>query len=328
MVTPSTSEWPCAALPDAELGKRTTLRVGGNVEWLLEPSDPHELVAAYQAAQERGITPRILGWGANLLIADGTLPGVVIATERMNRIFRPHPDRGENDGIFEQEPTGSVAFERTLNPRLIGWAGASLTGLVRGASKLGWSGLEGLAGVPGNLGGGIAMNAGGKWGDMWDVVERVHLLLPDGTTVERTRSECAPSYRNGGLDGAVCLAAVLKLEVEDAHTVTERTKQFLREKNAVQPVTERSSGCVFKNPDPELSDGRTAGRLIDDCGGKGLRHGDAEVSQKHANFIVNRGAARAADVLAVIENVQRLVRDQTGVALETEVQIWRADAQS
>jgi UDP-N-acetylmuramate dehydrogenase len=106
--------------------------------------------------------------------------------------------------------------------------------------------------------------------------------------------------------------------------VNERCKSFLAEKNAVQPVAEHSCGCIFKNPDPELSDGRSAGKLIDDCGGKGLERGDAHVSLLHGNFIVNRGTASAADVLTLIEDVRDLVQEKSGVQLETEARIWRA----
>ncbi|MEX1023462.1 MAG: FAD-binding protein [Planctomycetota bacterium] len=323
MVPSDLAMWPCAALPNAELGSRTTLRIGGSTEWLLEPADPEEFVAAWNAARERGFLPRVLGHGANVLVDDGLHAGVVIATERINRVFRPSPEATGEAGSFDPEPSGAVALDRESDPRLVAWAGAPLPTLVRTANRLGWTGLEGLAGVPGHLGGGVAMNAGGRWGAMWDVVERVRLLLPDGTTVEREREQCSPGYREGGLAGAICLGAVLALTVEHPTIVTERAKQFLREKNAVQPVTERSSGCVFKNPDPELSDGRSAGRLIDDAGGKGLRRGDAVVSEKHANFFVNRGSARAQDVWSLIVEIQRLVLEATGVELETEVQIWR-----
>ena len=256
------AEWPCAALYDADLGSRTTLRVGGTAEWLLEPSDPEELVSAWKAARELGVTPRVLGWGANLLVADGQLPGVVIATDRLNRSFRPMPDARTVEEAFQPQPSGAVAFDRESDPRLVAWVGAGLPALVRQASKLGWRGLEGLSGVPGNLGGGIAMNAGGKWGELWDVVQRVRLMTPDGEVVERTRAECSPSYRNGGLEGAVCLGAVLALEVATVREVTERTKEFLREKNAVQPVTERSSNYIFKNPNPKQNNNKSTKLLI------------------------------------------------------------------
>lgn len=298
------------------------MRVGGRVEWLLEPSDPDELREAYSAAREAGYTPRMLGGGANLLIEGGELRGVVIATERMRRLFRPGAE-GEDETI----PTGRVApLERERDPRLVAWCGATLPSLVKAAKELGWSGLEGLAGVPGHLGGGLAMNAGGRQGDLWDVVERVRLLEPGGELVELAREECSPTYRDGNLGERIAVGAVLRLEVDAIAAVKERTREYLFEKNRVQPVSEWSSGCIFKNPDPERSDGRSAGQLVEEVGGKGLARGDAIVSPLHGNFIVNRGKATATDVLTLIEDLRDRVAEATGLWLETEVRVWRNPA--
>jgi UDP-N-acetylmuramate dehydrogenase len=319
--------WPCAALRDADLSARTTIRVGGSAEWLLEPAHPDELVAAWNAARERGFLPRILGGGANLLVPDGRLPGVVITTERMSRVFRPQRDDPTREGDeFAPLLPALVPQERDEDTRLIVWAGCSMPGLVRITRDLGWSGLEGLAGVPGHLGGGVAMNAGGRWGEMWDVVERVRVLTPEGELRELERAQCAPRYRDGNLAGALVLGAVLRLRVDERAVVRERVAGFLREKSAAQPVTERSCGCIFKNPDPARSDGRGAGQLIEAAGGKGLARGDAVVSEKHGNFIVNRGHARAADVLALIEDVRARVAERFGLRLETEVKVWPGPA--
>ena len=302
------------------------MRVGGHAEWLLEPTSPEEFREAWLAACEHGGPVRVLGGGANLLIADGELPGVVIATERMDRLFRPGTFDEEQPLDATEASISRVApVERDADPRFVVWAGTSIPGVVRAAQSLGWTGLEGLVGVPGRMGGAVAMNAGGRWGDLWDVVEGVRLLLPDGEVVDRSREECSPRYRNGGLGEALCLGVILRLEPDHPAQVKERMKQFLLEKNAAQPVTEASSGCVFKNPDPERSEGRSAGRLIDDLGLKGLSHGQAEVSQKHGNFIVNRGSARARDVLALIDEVVRRVEDETGIHLEREVRLWTAE---
>jgi UDP-N-acetylmuramate dehydrogenase len=194
---------------------------------------------------------------------------------------------------------------------------------VRVTRDLGWSGFEYLAGVPGHLGGGIAMNAGGRGGETWDVVESVRLLAPDGALRHLARAQCSPRYRDGALGGAIVLGAVLRFRVDDPAAVRERVADYLRRKSAVQPVTERSSGCVFKNPDRELSAGRGAGELVEAAGAKGLARGDACVSEKHGNFIVNRGRARARDVLELIEEVRARVADRTGIRLENEVQVWR-----
>lgn len=315
--------WPCAALREADLSARTTIRVGGRAEWLLEPAHPDEFVEAWCAARERGFVPRVLGGGANLLVPDGLLPGVVITTERMGRVFRPHPEDGAREGEeFEPVLPRGVPLERDQDARLVAWAGCSLPGLVRITRELGWSGFEGLAGVPGHLGGGVAMNAGGRWGETWDAVESVRVLGPDGIPRQLPRAECSPRYRDGNLLGAIVLGAVLRFRVDRREAVRERVADFLREKSAAQPVTERSCGCVFKNPDKELSGGRGAGQLIEAAGAKGLARGGALVSEKHGNFIVNRGNARAADVLALIEEVRARVAERFGLRLETEVKLW------
>lgn len=318
-----TIDWPCAALAGAPLAPRTTMRVGGRAEWLLEPARPEELVQAWTRARERGLPVRVLGGGANLLVEDGLHEGVVIATDRMARVFRPAREDEGRAFLEGREGAAPRAQAAQGEPLLVAWAGAPLPGLVRIARDLAWSGLEGLAGVPGQLGGGVAMNAGGRWGELWDVVERVRLLLPSGEVVERARADCAPRYRDGALDGALVLGAILRLRHGDARAVRDAVRDYLAQKSAAQPVTERSSGCIFRNPDPERSGGRGAGKLIEDCGGKGLREGDAIVSPKHANFVVNLGRARSRDVLALIERVERLVEEKSGVRLEREVCLWR-----
>jgi UDP-N-acetylmuramate dehydrogenase len=324
----SSIDWPCAAIPRADLSARTTMHVGGQVEWLLEPTRPEELRGAWLRARDAGLAPRVLGGGANLIVEDGLHAGVVVSTARMTPVFRPPAAEDPLDGDaapLDQELPTLELRDRERDPRLVAWAGAGLPRLVRAARDLGWRGLECLVGVPGTAGGGIAMNAGGRLGWMWDVVESVRVLTPDGEFVDRTRDECAPGYRDGGLGPDVCVGAVLRLEPDDPKRVADDMREYLASKNAAQPVTEWSSGCIFRNPDPELSDGRGAGKLIDDLGGKGLARGDAVVSPKHGNFIVNRGAARAEDVLGLVDDLRRLVADRAGIELETEVRVWRRD---
>ncbi len=333
--------WPCASLPNADLKGRTTLRVGGPVEWLLEPANPDELRKAIVAAREAGFVPRLLGGGANVVIDDVGLPGVVIATDRLNRVFRP-PSGPSLDGAPTGADAGAAALldellpssqmappDPSWDPRLIAWAGAPLPKLCRAARDLGYSGLEKMAGVPGHLGGGIAMNAGGKSpdGTLWqmsDVVDMIRVVGADGQFQDILRADWAPEYRDGRLGDGIVVGAVLSFEPRPKAQVIEDSKEYLRRKNAVQPVTEWSAGCVFKNPDPELSGGKTAGLLVDEAGGKGRRHGGAEISERHGNFLVNRGEATAADVFGLIEEIQALVAEKAGVVLEPEVKIWRS----
>jgi UDP-N-acetylmuramate dehydrogenase len=305
--------------------------VGGEVEWLLEPANPSELHAAYVASRERGFVPRILGGGANLVLEDGLHPGVVIGTSRLRMLFRTGV-QAQLEEAWSASADALRAGERAREPgrdgdfRLVGWCGATLPALVRASAELGWSGLEGIAGIPGNLGGGVAMNAGGRWGELWNVVESVRVIEEGGELRDLARADCAPSYRDGGLGGRVVVGAVLRLAPSEPKLVRERVREFILEKRRVQPVTEWSAGCIFKNPDPELSGGRSAGRLIEECGGKSRARGDAIVSPVHGNFIVNRGSATASDVLGLIEELRELVAQRTGLRLETEVQIWRRPA--
>ncbi len=320
----SSTSWPCAALSSADLSSRTTLKVGGRAEWLLEPADPAQLAAAWRAALDLGGEARLLGGGANLIVDDGELPGVVVSTARLRRVFR-HAEAGAGaDPFLRETPATETRDLQGDEPRLVAWAGASLPGLVRAASELGWTGLEGLVGVPGSLGGGVAMNAGGRWGEMWDVVETVRCLTRDGVEVDLGRSACSPRYRDGGLGDKVVVGAVLRLERDEPASIRARMKQYLSEKRAAQPVTEASCGCIFENPDPAQSEGRSAGVLVEQAGAKGLARGDAVVSELHGNFIVNRGRATATDVLALIEDVRERVAQRFGILLEREVRVWQA----
>jgi UDP-N-acetylmuramate dehydrogenase len=339
------------------------MRIGGAAEWLLEPSTPEELRRALCAAREEGYvlhvdgeraperrstSPatdrvlssstrvdtdparviRILGGGANLIVDDGLLPGVVIATDRIKRLFRPEPAPAASapDSIGAIEMSARTApAPREEGLCFVAWCGVSMPKLVNAAAELGWSGVEGLAGVPGNVGGGIAMNAGGKWGEMWDVVERVLLIDESGEMRELPRAECTPRYRNGALGTNIVAAALLRFRLEEVALVKARGRGFLLEKNRAQPVTAASAGCVFKNPNKEKSSGRSAGQLIEQCGLKGRSVGDAIVSPLHGNFIVNRGHARASDVLSLIDEVRMIVAQKTGLDLELEAKVWRAD---
>jgi UDP-N-acetylmuramate dehydrogenase len=209
--------------------------------------------------------------------------------------------------MLEDPSPRHVALPREEGLRFVAWSGISLPKLVRSAAKLGWSGLQGLAGVPGNVGGGVAMNAGGSWGDMWDVVERLLVVDENAQLIELTREQCQPGYRNARLRGRIVASALLRFELSEPRTVEQGVREYLQKKNAVQPVTLRS-----------------AGQLVEQAGGKGRSVGGAIVSEKHGNFVVNTGTASAADVLRLIGETERLVADKTGIQLEREVKVWRS----
>ncbi|MFT5059159.1 MAG: UDP-N-acetylmuramate dehydrogenase [Planctomycetota bacterium] len=317
------TNWPCVALEHVSLASRNTMRVGGQARWLLEPTTPEKLREAYLAARERDLPIRLLGGGANIIPADGLWEGVVICTTQMRRIFRPLPGSEDDSPLEFDDPEARTAFPPIAqDPRLISWAGTTLPALMRAARDLGLSGLEGLAGVPGQVGGGIAMNAGGTWGDLWDHAEWVQVINHAGEFVSLTREQANPTYRNGGVHGALVVGAVWRLEPKPKLVVQETIAGYLRHKRDVQPVTESSAGCIFKNPDPELSEGRSAGALVDQCGLKGLTIGAAKVSEKHANFIVNTGGATASHVYQLMDEVRDRVAQKSGVQLDFEVKRW------
>lgn len=323
---------PVAFRRDAPLADRSTLKVGGVAELLLEPATPDELVAAVAWAREEGHALHLLGGGANTILPDGVVGGAVLTTERLRRTFRKVPVEYMagvpcDDPYTENVPRMSLP-EDGGEPVLVTWAGSSMPGLVTAAKALGWSGLEGLAGVPGTIGGGVAMNAGGSWGELWDVVESVRVLEPDGSVVDLEHGDCAPSYRNANLGERIVLGCVLRLVKTSKAEVTEAVRSYLKHKRDVQPVTEASAGCVFKNPDPERSGGRGAGQLVDEAGLKGARVGGARVSEKHGNFVVNTGGATAADVLALIDRCRGEVAERFGVELEREVKVWDVGARN
>jgi len=323
-VTNCSMDWPCAAQRSADLAPRTTLKVGGRVEWLVEPKSPEELVAAVNVARGEGLEVRVLGGGANLLIVPEELGGCVISTDLLNYTFRLTDLEAGSELVGSETPPARVAPAKVSDdPRLGLWAGARLQGLVRTAYQLGLRGAELLSGVPGHVGGALAMNAGSRdWG-FWDQVERVWLLDPGtGELQERAREECAPTYRDGHLEGKIALACVMHFEPDDKTLLKEEADEYLRAKCAAQPVTERSAGCVWKNPDPEESDGRGAGKLVDDLGLTGLRMGDAMVSTQHGNFVLNAGKTTGKQVLELIEEVERRVLDETGIQLSREVRQW------
>jgi UDP-N-acetylmuramate dehydrogenase len=196
-------------------------------------------------------------------------------------------------------------------------AGVPLTRVLHVAIREGLKGLAFAVGIPGTMGGAIVMNAGTEVGSTWDVVECVKLLLPTGEITEISPAEVLVGYRFAGLPGqSVVLEAVLRAERGSPEEVREEVRRLYRHRRESQPLSYPNAGSIFKNPPEEH-----AGRLIDRLGLKGSRIGAAQVSPKHANFIVNLGQASADEVLALIDYVKRQVRARTGILLEEEVRI-------
>ncbi|NQU49498.1 MAG: UDP-N-acetylmuramate dehydrogenase [Planctomycetes bacterium] len=274
------------------LAEWTTLRIGGPAEYFFQPPKPEQFAELLTRLEMDEVPFRLLGAGANVLAPDGGVLGAVIQSGGLRRMFRE---------------------ENCL--RL--WPGVTLPQLVRSATELGLSGVEKLIGVPGHIGGALAMNAGSSdWG-IWQQVKEVTLWLPGGELVAKTPQQIQPGYRNGNLGEAVVLEVLLEFEVKPKADVKKEQEAYLRKKNVSQPVTLSTAGCAFRNPQ-----GSSAGQLIESVGLKGWQCGGIQVSPLHANFLVNTGGATAADVRLAMAHIQKTVLDQAGVELQTELVIW------
>jgi UDP-N-acetylenolpyruvoylglucosamine reductase len=284
---------------DEPLAKRTTLRVGGPADLLVEPGSDSALALVLETARLRGLPVTVIGRGSNLLVRDGGIRGVVVS------LAHPHFSRVEIQG-----------------ERITAGAGARLKSIAHEARRAGLTGLEFFEGIPGALGGALRMNAGAMGAWTFDAVESLRYMSRAGVISEAPASGIPVEYRACPLLRThIALGAVLKATPADAETIRTRMDQFSRKRWDSQP-SEPSAGCTFKNPLPTVP----AGRLIDELGLKGTRIGDAMVSPIHANFFVNLGNATAKDVLTLIEVIRARARDARGLELETEVEILGEDA--
>ena len=284
-------------LVNEPMAKHTTMRVGGPADVLFLPDSAGEVARALAWAGELGVPALLMGNGSNLIVRDGGVRGLVISLgERFSRI-------------------------RVQSEELTAQAGASLKRVAAAAQEAGLSGLEFAAGIPGTLGGGVAMNAGAYGGQVSDVLVDAQVLL-DGEAVTLTRAEMEMGYRSTVplKRGLPVLSARFRLTRDDPEAIAERARRFNALRREKQPLSFPSAGSVFKRPA-----GQFAGALIEAAGLKGLAVGGAQVSEKHAGFIINLGDATATDVLKLIAEVQRRVQAHAGVWLETEVRIVGTD---
>ena len=284
-----------AGIPLAEqepMTRRTTFGIGGPA-LLLRPRSRAELQATMTLCREAGEEPFILGRGSNLLVSDSGISRPVI----------------QLDGDF-------TAITREGNTLRCG-AGASLIAVCRAAAENSLSGIEWGYGIPGSLGGGVYMNAGAYGGELRDVLTEVTFLDEAGEYRTLPAAELSLSYRHSIFEdrpGTVIVGAVLTLTPGDPAAIRAAMEDYMSRRREKQPLEYGSAGSTFKRPV-----GNYASALVDQCGLKGLSVGGAEVSRKHAGFIINRGGATAADVRELIAEVQRIVREKTGYTLECEI---------
>jgi UDP-N-acetylmuramate dehydrogenase len=279
------------------LAQRTSLGVGGAPELAFEPRTLEEAAEGVRLCREAGVPLRVLGGGCNLLVGDGTLPGAVLATSGLR-------------GITLHEDRVHAA------------AGHPFPDLVRRSVELGIPALPGCPGIPGSVGGVVFMNAGGRFGTVAEAVIEVEGLDAQGEPFRRRVVPAEFGYRRSPFAGCVITGATFRrdrgLDPRAQRALLDEAQAW---KRATQPLWARSAGCIFKNPDGPTG-ARSAGRLIDEAGLKGLTHGGAQVSPLHGNFIVNVGGATAADVESLIGRVREVVFERHGVRLELEVCRW------
>ena len=280
--------------PDAPLAPLTWYKLGGPAKYLVRPRSVDELKAAAARCVGHDVPIYVLGLGANLLVTDRGVDGAVF------RLDDEFWSKTEIDGT-----TVKVG------------AGADMAKLVVTLARAGLAGFECMAGIPGTVGGGVRMNAGGKFGDIGSVVTRVTVMDSHGEVFERTKEDLVFDYRKTNIVAPFILGATLELEREEANVIAHRTKEIWMYKRNTQPLNTKNCGCVFKNPR-----GISAGALIDQAGLKGAKVGGAEVSAKHANFIVAHPGATAADVLELVKLMQDKVYARHQVLLESEVKVW------
>jgi UDP-N-acetylmuramate dehydrogenase len=276
------------------LAPHTWYKIGGPARWYVRPRSIEELQEAARRCMDSDVPVFVLGLGANLLVGDQGVNGAV---------FR-----------LDHDYWRRVRFHGTVSE--VG-AGVDMQKLVVRTCRQGLTGIECLAGIPGTIGGGIKMNAGGKFGDIGAVVTGVQVMDMEGTIFERTKDDLVFEYRHTNISARFILGATLQLEEEDPDAILKRTKEIWMYKRNSQPLNTKNAGCIFKNPR-----GLSAGALIDQAGLKGFRVGAAQVSEKHANFIVAEKGCTADDVLRLIKIIQEKVSERNQIDLETEVQIW------
>lgn len=280
------------------LASFTTYGVGGPAQFLARPETPEEAAEVVRRAAGEGGRLRILGAGSNVLVADSGVGGTVM--------------------ILSAEPFKSLS--RVGSDVVHVGAGSRLARLVAALADWGLTGAEALAGIPGTVGGALVMNAGTREGETGPLVRQVWALSPEGEAQTLTGPECGFAYRSSALGGRVVLGAELLLSRAPPDEVREFTDKLLARRGESQPRGARTAGCVFRNPP-----GASAGGILDELGCKGLARGGARVSEVHSNFIEAQRGATAADIKWLLDEMRRRVREERGVELETEIELWGFD---
>lgn len=276
---------------NADIGKMTWFQVGGPADYLFKPEDTQDL-AQFLSTKHKALAVTVIGVGSNLLIRDGGIEGAVV---RLGRGFT-NITVGD-DSVLE---VGAACMD---------------VHVAQFACEHGLGGLEFLSGIPGTIGGAVAMNAGAYGSDMSQVLVEAEIVDAQGEIRRLTADELGFSYRHSHLpQGAIVTRAWLKTQAGDVNAIAERMAQIARDREESQPIRSRTGGSTFKNPD-----GHKAWQLVDDAGCRGLQMGEAQVSSKHCNFLINLGDATATDLEALGEEVRARVKAKSGIELEWEI---------
>lgn len=291
-------------LKNEPLKQHTSFRVGGPAKVYVVPEDIEELQKLIRFLHEEKLPYDIIGNGTNLLVSDAGVDHVVVEIGRAL------------EGI-ELLPEANASDEKTYYIRVL--AGTLLSKAAQFAATQELSGMEALRGIPGTLGGAVTMNAGAYGTEMKDVLHSVDILTPEGELRTLTPAELAVGYRHSVIPerGYVVVAATLALRKGDPAEIKARMADFQNRRKEKQPLDKASAGSTFKRPE-----GYFAGKLIEDTGLRGFRHGGAQVSEKHCGFVINDGTARAADIYWLIGEVRKRVLLEQHVELTPEVKLW------
>jgi UDP-N-acetylmuramate dehydrogenase len=276
------------------LAERTWFKLGGPAQFFAEPQSVDELQAVVRRSQDESLHVRLLGGGSNVLIRDEGVSGMVIS--------------------LTSPAFSAIAIDGNI---VSAGSGASLANVITAVVGAGLAGLEPLVGIPGTIGGALHGNAGTQAGDIGQWTSRATVMTRGGELITRERNDLVFAYRQSSLDELVIVDAQFELEEENPDEITKRMQKQWIFKKANLPMGHENTGCIFRNPR-----GMSAGMLIDQAGLKGEKVGGAEVSQRHANFIIAHPKATARDVLKLIDVVRSRVAERMGVELETEIEIW------
>ena len=277
------------------LAPLTWFRLGGPAAYLARPRTIEHLALLASRARDAGLPLRILGGGSNLLVRDEGVAGVVVLME--------------SPAFADVTITGN---------RVKAGAAVPLTALISQTARAGLAGLEILTGIPGTVGGAVRGNAGGRGGSIGQCIREITVLDPSDEVRTRDRHDLDLGYREANLEDPVVLSTTFELESEDPESVVRRMRRIWIVKKENQPYGHQSAGVIFKDPTPEIS----ARVLVEQSGLKGARMGGAEVSERHANFLIAQPGATSADVLGLIDLIRGQVRLQFGYDLELQIQVW------